>query len=212
MAEIQSLLEGYKAFYKEYFASGHALYEELAQKGQSPKTAIIACSDSRVDPSIVTQANPGDIFVIRNVANLVPSFQPGQEGMHGVSAALEFAVCFLEVQHVVVLGHSHCSGIDALLHSKRVSENQTSFISSWVHIAAEAKEKALQKEGEEDVSVLCGQEAVLVSLANLLTFPWIRERVEQQNLQIHGWYFFIEDGLLQQYNPISEQFEAVATE
>jgi len=205
MAEVKQLIEGYKKFYKDYFASGGELYSGLCE-GQHPKTLIIACSDSRVDPSILTNAKPGDIFVVRNVANLVPPYQKKESGILGVSAAMEFAVRFLEVKHIVILGHSGCGGIRALIEGIEDSD----FIGKWVSVAQPAKEKAAKRDG--DMQQNCEEESVINSLANLTTFPWIKEKIESGNLKIHGWRFSLEDGSLNQYNPKTEKFEAIEVE
>lgn len=211
MAEIQALLQGYREFYNVYFASGDHLYKELTKVGQSPKTLIIACSDSRVDPSIITNSEPGDIFVIRNVANLVPPYEIQESGRHGVSAALEFAVCILEVKHIVILGHSGCAGIHALLHSDRMAD--TDFIGSWMDIAKPAKEKTIKHaENMNEVTLQhhCEQESILLSLDNLLTFPWIKSRISSGALKLHGWYFSLEEGHLHEYNPQRAVFEQIS--
>lgn len=168
MAEVKALIEGYKKFYKKYFASDNELYNELAKTGQSPKTLIIACSDSRVDPSIVMNAKPGDIFVIRNVANLVPPCETSESGIHGVSAALEFAVQILQVNHIVVLGHSSCAGIAALLGSADI--DKTDFIGKWMSIAKPAREKTLTEKKyscDKTMHHECEKECIMLSLENL---------------------------------------------
>ena len=210
MAEVKRLIEGYKEFYKNYYLSGSTLYESLTKDGQSPKTLVIACSDSRVDPSIITNAEPGDIFVIRNVANMVPPFIDGNTGIHGVSAALEFAVCILQVKHVVVLGHSHCAGVGALLD--RESVRQRDFIGKWVDIGQTAKERTLANNpGKEpkDLQHECERECILHSLDNLLTFPWLKKRVEEKSLKLHGWYFSIGNGELEEYDPTVSKFISI---
>ena len=209
MAEIRTLLNGYREFYKKYYTSGNTLYRDLTRQGQSPKTLIIACSDSRVDPSIITEARPGDIFVIRNVANLVPPYQPGDTGLHGVSAALEFAVRILGVRHIVVLGHTHCAGVKTLLDADGTDD--TDFIGRWVSIAAEARTKVLAETGAEPPQHRCEKECILLSLRNLSAFPWIKEKIESQSLKLHGWHFSIEDGELQEYNPQQGVFTAIST-
>jgi carbonic anhydrase len=212
MAEVNALIEGYKRFYNKYFASDNGLYDELARTGQNPKTLIIACSDSRVDPSIVTHAKPGDIFVIRNVANLVPPYEISEKGLHGVSAALEFAVQILEVSNIVVLGHSSCAGIAALMGSANI-EN-TDFIGKWVSIAKRAKEKTLNAKkynNEKDMHHECEKESIILSLENLFTFPWIKKRVEEKKLKLHGWYFELEQGHLFEYSPFKKGFQKITT-
>jgi len=196
MAEIQKLLEGYRRFYQSYFVEDDRLYKQSLAKGQSPRTLIIACSDSRVDPSIVFDADPGDIFVIRNVANLVPPYQP-DSAYHGTSAALEFAVKQLGVSNVVVMGHSGCAGIRTLLEADDLKPPTSNFIHNWVNIAADAKKTTLARcPDREKAQTICEHEGIHVSLKNLRTFPWVAEKVQKKQLRLHGWHFSIEDGTL----------------
>lgn len=208
MADIETLIDGYRRFYKRFFQDDSALYEKLATEGQKPKTLVIACSDSRVCPTILTDASPGDIFMIRNVANLVPPCESDSSGLHGVSAALEFAVRFLEVEHIIVMGHSGCAGIAALLEGTKQKDTETNFIHDWVNIAKEARDHALAQK-EVSPQLLCEQESILVSLANLVTFSWIGEKVENKTLQLHGWHFSIEDGKLYSYDPETNGFKLI---
>lgn len=205
--DIQHLIDGYRRFYRKYFGSGDTLYEGLA-KALPTNTLIIACSDSRVDPSIITNAEPGDIFVVRNVANLVPPYETGEHGLHGVSAALEFAVCVLKVRHIVVLGHSSCAGIKTLLSPHNIHD--TDFLGRWMGMADRAKEKALQQcRPGDDMHPLCEKEGIKLSLENLLTFPWISQRVKEGTLTLYGWYFSVSDGSMQQYSALSGKFENI---
>jgi carbonic anhydrase len=211
VAEIQKLIDGYRRFHKKYFLSDTTLYEELDKVGQSPKTLVLACSDSRVDPSIISDADPGDIFVVRNVANLVPPYEKDDKGFHGVSAALEFAVRILKVENIVILGHSKCAGVHTLLNPEAVEDSD--FIGHWVDIGQPAKEKACDFVGscvESDaLQHACEKEVILLSLKNLMTFPWIQERVGAGSLTLHGWYFRISDGGLQHFNPKTGVFEEI---
>lgn len=209
MAEVKKLIEGYRRFYKSYFVNDKQLFTDLSL-GQSPRTLIIACSDSRVDPSIVFGAGPGDIFVIRNVANLVPPYQP-DSAYHGTSAALEFAVTQLGVRHIVVMGHSGCAGIRTLLESE--TSSASAFIHNWVNIAADAKQATLAKCPDHDkAQTCCEQEGILVSLKNLKSFPWIAEKIAHGELRLHGWHFSIEDGTLTAFDESIDSFNAIPIE
>ncbi len=214
MANIDTLIDGYRRFYKRHFVEDKALYQELSARGQSPKTLVIACSDSRVDPSIITDANSGDIFVVRNVANIVPPFQPEWGSYHGTSAALEFAIAGVGVEHIIVLGHSGCAGIKTLVDTPKDSPNEGSFIRSWMGIAEEALEVTEQKCLHSEQESLCRyttceQEAILVSLRNLMTFPWVKVLVKDKKVSLHGWYFSVKDGSLSVCNLDSKGFEKV---
>lgn len=210
MTEINKLIEGYKRFHDNYFVADDQLFTELNQ-GQNPNTLVIACSDSRVDPAIIMDSKPGDLFVIRNVANLVPPYEVGG-GNHGVSAALEFGVRYLGVKHVIVLGHQHCGGIKALVSGMPVNA-PGEFIQSWVNIAQSAKQRVLEEmphASAEQHMCACEQASILVSLENLCTFPWIKQAVQDGKLNLHGWYFDIENGTLSAHDPKLARFEPLA--
>ena len=188
MNTMQKLLSGYHQFYRHNFVHNPHLSQRVSQD-QTPKTLIIACSDSRVSPLSITNSNFGETFVIRNVANLVPPYQPNPDSLHGVSAALEFGVCHLHVENIIVMGHSNCGGIHAACEGVAAPDGQDfSFISPWVEIAKNASNEPTKTE--------CEQQAIKISLHNLMSFPWIAERVEKGELELHGWYFRIEDGKL----------------
>lgn len=212
MTDIKKFIAGYQRFHENYFSNDHALYQQLKQ-GQNPSTLVVACSDSRVDPAILLDCEPGDLFVVRNVANLVPPYETGG-GLHGVSTALEFGVCFLGVQHIIVLGHSGCGGISALMHGlpqKAGSE----FIENWVNIARPARDRVeaeLPHGSDEDQCAACELASIQFSLENLLTFPWIRERVQLGELVLHGWYFNLETGELLAYSPLNAKYEPLWTQ
>ena len=188
------LFEGYQRFLSGYLASHREELSELA-KGQSPTVAIVSCCDSRVDPSVIFDTALGDIFVIRNVANLVPPFEPGGN-YHGTSAALEFAVTKLKVKHIVILGHARCGGINTLLSEEGTPQGD--FIGRWMSIARQAMER-VQKDmlNAAEIAAACEKESALLSLENLLTFPWISDRVQQGQLTVHAWYYDLENGRLE---------------
>lgn len=210
MADIKKFITGFKRFQESYFGGDQELFGQL-KYGQKPNAMVIACSDSRVDPAILMDVEPGDLFVVRNVANLVPPYETGG-GLHGVSTALEFGVCVINVQHIIVLGHRQCGGVHALMHG--IPEGASDeFIGRWVGIAARAKERVLAdlpEASQEEQCFACEEASILVSMENLLTFPWIKQRVQQGALQLHGWYFDIGTGTLQAYNPFIGQFEPLS--
>lgn len=193
MTKPTELLKGYEKFFDEYFVSSPELYRHLATEGQSPKTLVIACSDSRVDPSIVFKAAPGDIFVIRNVANLVPPFEKDFVHCHGTSAAIEYAVEYLKVENIVVLGHSNCGGIKALVDGH---ERKPNFIDPWLDVVQEAKLSCLKVPEKKYCS--CEKAAIKISLENLKTFPFITKRIKENKLELYGWYFCLENGKLEE--------------
>lgn len=209
MSDIEQFIAGYERFHENYFRGETPLFGELSQ-GQNPSTLIIACSDSRVDPAIVMDAKPGDLFVVRNVANLVPPYEKGG-GYHGVSAALEFGVCGLGVEHIIVMGHRQCGGIKAL--TEGVPEGVSGeFIRPWVSIASHAYRRVkvdFPDANPSEVACECELAGIIVSLENLATFPFIKSRVDAGALTLHGWYFDIETGEMSAYDPATLKFAAL---
>lgn len=207
---MDQMIEGFRRFRDNYFANNRALFDNLSQ-GQTPKVLLIGCSDSRVDPAIIFDAQPGEMFVLRNVANLIPPFAP-DSSHHGTSAAVEFAVRGLKVEHVIVLGHARCGGVRALIEGS--SNDNTDFIHGWMQIARSARDRALAltlSAGQpiEAARRMCEQETVAISLGNLMTFPWVREQVEAGKLMLHGWFYDMEDGKLFRLDPVTNTFQEV---
>ena len=182
---------GFKSFRETYYEGQPDFFRSLVEKGQNPDIMVIACSDSRVNPSIITNVGPGEVFIVRNVANLVPPFEP-DSNYHGTSAAIEFAVRDLNVGHIIVLGHSHCGGIQALCADHEEVANRE-FIHDWISIVENARDNSL--DGEAQLRHV-ERQAVKVSLDNLLSFPWVNSRVEDGSLTLHGWCFDLEAGEL----------------
>ncbi|HXU94161.1 MAG TPA: carbonic anhydrase [Gallionella sp.] len=211
MTSPGDLIEGFHRFREQHFTDDDALYRQLVQEGQAPKILVVACCDSRVDPALVLDCAPGDLFVIRNVANLVPPEESRSSGRHGTSAALEYGVKTLGVEHIIVLGHAHCGGIRALMSGQRTGETD-SFINSWMRLAEDARagaERDMAGATLEERERAIEQRAILGSLDNLRTFSSIRERIEQGTLTLHGWYFDMEHGLLLGYDETTGRFETL---
>jgi carbonic anhydrase len=207
LADIAEFLEGFERFREKYFAGDGSLFARLRQ-GQNPRALVISCCDSRADPGMLMGAGPGDIFVVRNVANLVPPYRNGAE-MPGIRADIEFAVKGLNVERIIILGHWGCGGIRALLDGEGITEHHFEFIGTWVSIARPVRERVLRELAGEPVEVqarACERWAIALSLENLMTFPWIRERVEAGTLALHGWYFDIDAGELLAYSPETKSF------
>ncbi|MCH8685250.1 carbonic anhydrase [Pedomonas mirosovicensis] len=215
--EFEALIDGYRRFRKETYNRHRERYDSLANKGQSPKVMVIACCDSRVDPTIIFDAEPGQMFVLRNVANLVPPFETGTSGSrHGASAAIEFAVTGLEVEHIVVMGHARCGGIAASLAGKLGREEKLgepiSFIDRWMSIINPVRDQILMAyEIAPDMDPQRALElaAIRQSLQNLRTFPFVEEREKAGTLKLHGAYFAVADGILQLMEAGTDQFKPV---
>ena len=213
MSEFHLLLDGYRRFRAGPYQAQRRRYDALANKGQAPKIMVIACSDSRVDPSTIFDTEPGQMFVLRNVANLVPPFETGG-GRHGVSAALEFAVTQLEVQHIVVMGHAQCGGIEASLTGRfagaEVGEGY--FIGRWMEILKDERDsivEACRRHPDLDGQRALEHAAVRVSLANLRSFACVREREAAGTLNLHGTYFGLAEGILHLHDPADDRFKPV---
>jgi carbonic anhydrase len=189
---VERLIEGYRRFRAATWPEERARYQALASEGQRPETLVIACSDSRVDPQTIFASGPGELFIVRNVAALVPPYRP-DAGYHGTSAALEFAVRILKVARIVVLGHAQCGGIKAA--AEGVPGEIDDFISSWMQIAEPAFRAPVHAAGADRLEQY-EHRVVRLSLANLVTFPWIEEAIAKQALQLHGCRFDIRSGRL----------------
>ena len=205
----QSLLAGYRAFRTQRLPIEQSRYRELSVRGQSPETMVIGCCDSRVSPEVIFDARPGELFVMRNIANLVPVYQP-DENAHGVSAALEYAVNVLHVKHIVVLGHAQCGGIRAFV-DKIEPLSPGDFIGKWMAMFMKPGEVVEQRSHEtmQDFVVRIEKAAVFRSLENLLTFPFVRTRVEQGDLLLHGAYFGVAEGSLFVLDKQTKEFRSV---
>ncbi|MCH4151113.1 MAG: carbonic anhydrase [Sphingobium sp.] len=209
MASFSDMIEGYRRFRTTGWAQQRERWDEL-REGQSPKVMIIACSDSRVDPSQIFDTNPGEVFVVRNVAALVPPFET-TPGRHGVSAALEFAVQVLKVGEIVVMGHGRCGGCQAALTQelKDAPPGEGGFIAHWIDLLDDARDKVKTSFGDDhsrEALRAMEKEGVKVSLTNLRTFPCIREKEKAGELKLIGAYFAISDGVLNVLDEASGEF------
>ena len=197
--QIQRFIEGFNTFRNEYYRNRPDFFRTLVAEGQSPEIMVIACSDSRVDPSIIAKAKPGELFVVRNISNIVPPYNLG-EADYATSAAIEFAVRDLRVCDIIVLGHTHCGGLKKLCeYDEETADRQ--FIYSWMSILPHLDAGGL--EGEALLRHI-EKEVVKISLNNLTTFPWLNEQVSAGNLNLHGWIFDLEAGVLLEHSPPNE--------
>lgn len=212
MTRFAAMLDGYDRFRTTGWKAERARWDALSE-GQSPKTMVIACSDSRVEPSQIFDTSPGEIFVVRNVAALVPPFET-TPGRHGVSAALEFAVQFLHVEDIVVMGHGMCGGCNAALYGTLAGAEpgEGGFIADWIAMldgardAVHARHKAPYDRAAERAMEMA---AVQVSIDNLRTFPCIRSKEREGKLALHGAFFAISDGVLHLLNETTGEFAGV---
>jgi carbonic anhydrase len=205
----ERLRDGYRSFLDGSFPRERRRYESLAERGQAPEIMLIGCCDSHVSPEVIFDASPGELFVVRNVANLVPPYEPGGE-YHGTSAALEFAVQALRVRHIVVLGHARCGGIRAFA-GEAAPLSPGDFIGKWMSLIGPAAER-VGPRGSDAEGYLARLELASIehSLANLMTFPCVRILVERGRLSLHGAYFGVATGILMVRDPETGTFAPVA--
>ena len=190
------IIQGYDSFRKKYALGDKSVMRFLSNNGQQPEIMVVACCDSRVDPALILQCDPGDLFVVRNVANIIPPFEK-DEAHHGTSAALEFGVRFLNIKHLILLGHSQCGGIQSLLDNQTLTQDD--FITNWVSIV---KPKNLNNLSPDT----CAKLALNESYKNCLTFPWIRRRLDNNEMIIHLWFFDIKTGQIFTNDNIDDEY------
>ncbi|MGE0596646.1 MAG: carbonic anhydrase [Hyphomonadaceae bacterium] len=201
---MEHLLDGYRRYRGERWPQLRALHQKLAQ-GQRPRVLVIACCDSRVDPATIFDADPGELFVIRNVANLAPPFELGG-GYHGTSAAIEFAVTGLKVETILVLGHAQCGGVAAALAREEGDEPST-FLDHWVGLLDPAKERIAHVQHDQQSAL--EYESIKVTLENLTSFPFIAKRVADGRLKLRGARYGVADGLLELYDAETDTFSTL---
>ncbi|MFZ4808803.1 MAG: carbonic anhydrase [Hyphomicrobiaceae bacterium] len=206
----EHLLDRYRRFKFRHFVPNQETYEELASGGQSPDVMLISCCDSRVDPETIFSAMPGELFVVRNVANLVPPYERSGK-YHGVSAALEFAVLNLRVRHIMVMGHSGCGGIRAALDRDAARQSEAEFISNWMSMLDADRDRVIAEYGDRpqaEVRAMLEREAIKTSLTNLRTFPCVQTLEGRGRLSLHGSYFDIASGTLLVLNQATGELNA----
>lgn len=205
------LADRYRRFRFRHFSAQADQFEQLASQGQSPEVMVVSCCDSRVDPEQIFSAMPGELFVVRNVANLVPPYETSGR-YHGVSAALEFAVLNLRVKHIVVMGHSGCGGVRVSLEQSAARQTEAQFISNWMSILSGARDKVVSELGGRPIAeqlAALETEGVKASLTNLRTFPCVQTLESKGRLQLHGVHFDIATGRLAVYHPVTSSFVAL---
>jgi len=208
MRDVSKFLSGFRRFQHNYLGARRAYFDRLVRDGQHPRALVLACCDSRCDPALLMDCDPGDMFVVRNVANLVPPLTQASS-FAGTTSAIAYAVRNLEVEHVIVMGHAQCGGIQALMTHNPPSCHEDELIAKWLSIAEDARSQVLQELPDQPLETqthACEQASILVSLGNLMSYPWIATRVAAGKLQLMGWYFDMEKGGLLQYESESGAF------
>jgi len=200
--QINDLIKGNKKFREVRFSKYETDLKQLSKEGQNPDILFIGCSDSRVTPELVLDTRPGDMFTLRNVGNFVPPYNP-DEDFHGTSAVIEYAVNVLEVKHIIVCGHSHCGACKSLYQDLNDSPNLI-HVKKWLELGKRAKEYTLlaiqDKSDKEKLYRATERISIVHQMENLLTFPEVERKVKAKELQIHGWYYRIEDGTIEYYD------------
>ncbi|MBU0631863.1 carbonic anhydrase [bacterium] len=206
--DLKKFAEGNELFKKAYFKKNEESLLELAQNGQNPRTLFIGCCDSRVIPDLIIQSNPGDLFVIRNVGNFVPPYKP-DEDYHSTAAGIEYAVSVLNVSEIIICGHSHCGAINHLFQT--IEDPSLTHTKKWLDLGEKAKSMAVLSLGKnadrEELLRVTEKLSVVTQIENLLTYPAVKKRVDEENLHIYGWYYDIQTGGIDYYDPDTYQFE-----
>lgn len=204
---LNNFAEGNELFQRAYFKKHAKELLELATKGQRPKALFIGCSDSRVIPDLMIQSNPGDLFVVRNVGNFVPPFK-ADEDYHGTGAGIEYAVSVLNVAEIIICGHTHCGACKALYEP--LENTELVHIKKWLDLGQKAKSMAMVSIGsdatQEELLRLTEKLSIITQIENLMTYPFVREKLEKEEIHIHGWYYDIETGNIDYYDPDTYQF------
>ncbi len=204
---VAELAKSHKKFKEKYAREYAEHFKELAQKGQNPKTLFISCSDSRVVPNLITHTRPGDLFIDRNVGNLVPPFKLDSDCV-AISASIEYALFDLKVENIIVCGHTHCGACKAL-YEDLPEDSRIEHLKRWLHYADGSKEQALAMVGTQEKEKLYRATErfnIIQQLKHLLTYPLVKEGVEAGNLFIQGWYYHIESGELEYFDPVEHRF------
>lgn len=213
MAQLpKRLLEGYAAFKSGHFRDERARYEELHDEGQKPEIMLIGCCDSRATPSDIFNAGPGEMFVVRNVANIVPAQDQQKDGLHGTAAALEFAVNALKVKHIVIMGHGRCGGVAAYISEDKAPLSEGDYIGQWSKQLAPANHPerlAGLSRPELDHQGLLERSSIMKSIENLMSYGFVREAVVLGKLDLHGAWFDIREGHLEYYDREARTFRTV---
>uniref|UniRef100_A0A0Q9YRM8 Carbonic anhydrase 1 n=1 Tax=Candidatus Berkiella aquae TaxID=295108 RepID=A0A0Q9YRM8_9GAMM len=199
---LKKIINGYMAFRNKYAIGDHSVMHSLSRAGQQPEIMVVACCDSRVDPALILQCDPGDLFVVRNVANIVPPYSKDQ-GYHDTNAALEFGIRHLKVKHLIILGHSQCGGINALIHQQALGDND--FIARWGSLVE--RKDAHFKEPDYYAKL-----ALTHSYQNCLTFPWIKSAIENKLLSVHLWFFNINEGEILTYSHAQGKYQKLGSD
>lgn len=209
MSNVGKLISGFRTFKATTFQQKKDIIGHFIEQGQKPTTLVISCADIRLSPTEIFAANPGELYIINNIGGLVPKYDT--QGIHGILSAIEYAVNVLQVENIIVLGHARCDGIKMIMSEKggKLSES----MKAWMSVASEARDivkKELAGKSEEEQQCACEQESLIVSIKNLMTYPYIVKRMKENKLNIFGWHFNIETGDIMAFDPDTKFFEPIS--
>ncbi len=210
MSNIAKLISGFNIFKVTTYKNKKDIIEHLIEQGQKPTTMVISCVDIRVSPTEIFATNPGELYILNNMGGLVPKYST--DGIHGMLSAIEYAVTVLEVENIVVLGHAKCESIKMMM-SEKTNKKMSESMKTWMSVAQEANdatEKNMAGRSETERHAYCEQESLVISMRNLLTYPYIVERMKKNKLNVHGLHFNIETGEIIGFNPENLTFETLA--
>ncbi len=213
MPNIGKLISGFRTFKATTYQQQKDMIHHLLEQGQKPSTMVISCSDIRIAPAEIFAANPGELYIINNIGGLVPKYDT--TGVHGILSAIEYAATVLEVENIIILGHAKCDGIKMMMSDKFTASTNglSESMKTWLSIASEARD-AVKKEmvgkDEEAQEASCEQESVIVSLRNLIGYPYIAKRMKENKLSVFGWHFNVETGDIMSFNPDTGFFDQVS--
>jgi carbonic anhydrase len=213
MSDIGKLISGFKVFKATTFHKQKDIIEHLLAQGQKPSTMVISCADIRLAPAEIFAANPGELYVVNNVGGIVPKYETS--GIHGILAAIEYAVTHIEVENIIVLGHAKCDGIKMMMSDKfaATSNGLSESMKTWLSVAGEARDAVksqMSDKSEEEQQASCEHESIIISLRNLMTYPYVSKRMAQNKLNIFGWHFNVETGDIMAFNPDTKFFEVLS--
>ena len=210
MVSLKNLIDGFKKFRKAHYASNKTVFEKLA-KSQKPNTLIIACSDSRVDPAILSSSNLGEIFVVRNVANIIPEYQSKQKSFDSTIAALEFAVNILPIKNIIILGHSGCAGVKSIVNYNNRLKN-FKFLNYWLENGQKIKNLIKKNKVKAiDLESFSEKEMIKMSVNNVKKYPWIKKKMKNNQIMVLGWYFNIKECALYQFDTKNNSYKKIKT-
>ncbi len=213
MSDISKLMSGFRIFKATTFQQKKDVIEHLLMQGQKPSTMVISCSDLRISPSELFAANPGELFVLTNIGGIVPRYET--TGIHGILAAIEYAVTVIEVENIIVLGHAQCDSVKLMMSEQFSSNNNeiSDSMKNWLSVAGEARE-AVKKQMADKTAIeqqaACERESIIVSLRNLISYPYIKKRMAENKLNIFGWHFNVESGEIMAFDPDTKFFEPIS--